>query len=72
MVVHTCNPSSWEAETGGSLVEVQPQLHNKNLKKKQGLGYSSWLERLLHIYTMCKAQGSIPSTGKQKNEVRFL
>ena len=26
MVAHACNPSTWEAETGGSQIHSQPQL----------------------------------------------
>jgi hypothetical protein len=26
--VHTCNPSTWKAEAGGSGVQVQPELHS--------------------------------------------
>ena len=31
MVAHTCNPSTWEAETGGSQVRGQPQLLSETL-----------------------------------------
>ena len=31
MVAHTCNPSTWEAETGGSQVQGQPQQVSENL-----------------------------------------
>jgi hypothetical protein len=31
MVMHTCNPSIWEAEAGGSWVQGQPGLHLKTL-----------------------------------------
>jgi hypothetical protein len=31
MVVHTYNPSTWEAEAGGSRVQGQPGLHNEIL-----------------------------------------
>ena len=30
-VVHTCNPSAWEAETGGSQVQGQPQQFSEAL-----------------------------------------
>jgi hypothetical protein len=33
---HTCNPSTWEAETGGSRVQGQRGLHSKILSKKEG------------------------------------
>lgn len=29
MVIHTCNPSPWEAEAEGSRVQEQPQLHRE-------------------------------------------
>ena len=32
MVAHTCNPSTWEAETGGSQVHGQPQLLSDALR----------------------------------------
>jgi hypothetical protein len=35
MVVHTCNPSTREAEVGGSRVQSQPGLHRKSLSQKQ-------------------------------------
>ena len=49
MVAHACNPSTWEAETGGSQVRNQLQLLNealcnfvrpcfKNKEEKIGLG----------------------------------
>ena len=31
-VVHACNPSTWEAETGGSQVRSQPQLLSEALR----------------------------------------
>lgn len=34
-VVHTCNPSSWEAEAGRQLqVQDQPELHRETLSQK--------------------------------------
>jgi hypothetical protein len=33
MVVHTCNPSTWEAEAGGLRVQSQPGLHSNTLPK---------------------------------------
>jgi hypothetical protein len=38
VVVHTCNPSTWEAKTEGLWVQGQPMLHSetlKSLKKKK-------------------------------------
>ena len=32
MVAHACNPSTWEAETGGSQVRGQPQLLSEALR----------------------------------------
>ena len=32
MVVHACNPSTWETETGGSQVHGQPQLLSEALR----------------------------------------
>jgi hypothetical protein len=29
MVVHTCNPSTWKSEAGGSWIQVQPGLHSE-------------------------------------------
>jgi hypothetical protein len=43
VVAHTCNPSTQEAEAGGSWVPGQSGLHNKTLcqkKKKSELGTS--------------------------------
>jgi hypothetical protein len=34
-VLHTCNPSTWEAETGGFRVQGQPWLHSKTLSQKK-------------------------------------
>lgn len=34
MVVYTCNPSTWEAEAGGSPFRVQPGLHRETLSQK--------------------------------------
>jgi hypothetical protein len=35
MMMHPCNPSTWEAKTGGSQVQGQPGLHRENLTKKK-------------------------------------
>jgi hypothetical protein len=35
MVVHTCNPSTWEAEAGRSEVLGQPGLYNNILFQKK-------------------------------------
>jgi hypothetical protein len=36
-VVHICNPSTWEAEAGGSQIGSQPGLHSEILyQKKKG------------------------------------
>ena len=32
VVVHACNPSTWEAETGGMQVRGQPQLLSEALR----------------------------------------
>jgi hypothetical protein len=46
MVVHTCNPSIWKSEPGGSQVQGQPGLHRntclkkKNCKKRQRMSLS--------------------------------
>jgi hypothetical protein len=34
MVAHTCDPSTWEAEVGGSGVLDHPGLHEKTLSQK--------------------------------------
>jgi hypothetical protein len=34
-VVHTCNPSTWEAEAGGLQIEDQSELHRKTLPQKK-------------------------------------
>jgi hypothetical protein len=34
-VVHTCNPSTWETEAGGSEVRGQTGIHGKILSQKQ-------------------------------------
>jgi hypothetical protein len=37
MVVHFCNPSTWEAEAEGLQVQDQPGIHSKSLcQKKEG------------------------------------
>jgi hypothetical protein len=36
MVVHACNSTTWESESGGSQVQVQSELHSKF---KASLGY---------------------------------
>ena len=52
-VVHACDPSTWEAETGGSRVRGQPQLLSEALcnlvrpcfkikEQKIGLGYMGY------------------------------
>jgi hypothetical protein len=33
MVEHTCNPSTWEAEAGGLVVQDQLGLHNHSKNK---------------------------------------
>jgi hypothetical protein len=38
IVVHVCNPSSWEAEVGASQVQGQPGFHSK---LKASLDYKS-------------------------------
>jgi hypothetical protein len=39
VVVNACNPSTWEAEAGGSQVQDQPGLHSETLSlKKDGMG----------------------------------
>jgi hypothetical protein len=35
MVVHAFNPSTWEAEAGGSRVPGQPELYSKTLSQKK-------------------------------------
>jgi hypothetical protein len=35
MVMHTCNPSIWEAEAGGSPVQGKPGLQNDIISKKK-------------------------------------
>ena len=69
VVAHSCNPSTWEAETGGSQVRGQPQLLREALcnlvrpcfkiknKKKIGLGLE-----LRGRIPLC----SIPSINKKK------
>jgi hypothetical protein len=55
MVVHICNPSTWEAEGGGSWIWGQPGLHSKtesqnnnddnnNKRKISGLFSPLWVE----------------------------
>jgi hypothetical protein len=34
MVIHICNPSTWEAKAGGSHVQGQPWLHRETLSQK--------------------------------------
>jgi hypothetical protein len=38
MVIHVCNPSSQEAEAGGSQVLALPGLHDEILSQKAGWG----------------------------------
>jgi hypothetical protein len=35
MVMHICNPSTWETETGGSRVRAQPGIHRETLSQKK-------------------------------------
>jgi hypothetical protein len=35
VVVHICNPSTWEAEAGGSQIGSQPGLHSEILYQKK-------------------------------------
>jgi hypothetical protein len=35
VVTHTCNPSTREAEVGGSFIPDQPVLHRENLSQKE-------------------------------------
>jgi hypothetical protein len=35
VVAHTCHPSTWKAEDGGSPVQGQPELHSKILSQKK-------------------------------------
>jgi hypothetical protein len=35
IVAHISNPSTWEAEAGGSQVRGQPRLHSENVSKKK-------------------------------------
>jgi hypothetical protein len=51
MVAHTCNPSNWEVEAGGSLVQGHPGLHRKtHIKTKYTCSYkenkqtTNWLK----------------------------
>jgi hypothetical protein len=47
MVVLACNPSTQEAEAGGSGVQSQPGLHsrkNKTMKKRKDEGMSEWMK----------------------------
>jgi hypothetical protein len=45
MVVHTCNPSTQEAEAGGSGVGVQPGLHRETLSQTNN--------KNIYVSTMC-------------------
>jgi hypothetical protein len=50
-VVHTCNPSTWEAEAGGFRAPGQPALHSKTLsqKEKQKVNQNkNWLKILMY------------------------
>jgi hypothetical protein len=52
MVIHTCNPSTWEAETGRLLVQSQPGLNNEfdfRLHNKAVFQKTNILKT--HIYT---------------------
>jgi hypothetical protein len=34
MVMHTCNPTTWEVEAGGScIIQGQPELHGETLSQ---------------------------------------
>jgi hypothetical protein len=45
-VVHICNPSTWEAEAGGSVIKFKPRLGHieKPLSKKQKAGLGTWFK----------------------------
>jgi hypothetical protein len=40
VVVHSCNPSTWEAEAGESRVQGQPGPQKKKKERKKFLGVS--------------------------------
>jgi hypothetical protein len=44
MVVHSCNPSTWEAEAGGLRVQGQPWLHNETLSQKNPQNQRGFIE----------------------------
>jgi hypothetical protein len=41
MVVHSCSPSTWEVEAGGSGIRDQPGLHSKILAQNNNDDYGS-------------------------------
>ena len=45
MVVHTCNPSTWEAETGGSQVQGQLHLLGETQQQKDPVSKQRFLKR---------------------------
>ena len=69
VVAHACNPSTWEAETGGLQVRSQPQQFSETLfqnkKKINKIGLGVYLGGRMPL-------GSIPSiTHKQKERPRW-
>ena len=69
MVVHACNPSTWEAETGGAQVHGQPQLLSEALRNlvrpcfkiENKIGMGMKLRGRMPL-------GSIPSTKQKKKK----
>ena len=52
MVVHACNPSTWEAETGGSQVRGQLQLLSEALRNFVRPGFLSSCEDFLFFFAV--------------------
>jgi hypothetical protein len=76
MVVCSCSPSTWEAETGELQVKVQPELRSKTLSPnrwrcdsslKTGGGVTQVAEPLPG---KCRAMNLNPSTIKNKKEIK--
>jgi hypothetical protein len=68
MVVHNCNPSTWEVEAGRSQLQVQPELHsetvcqNSDNQLKRALPYDPALPLLsIYLKEMISTQEEMPA-----------
>jgi hypothetical protein len=53
MVVHSCNPSTWEVEAGGLQIQCHPEMHSDTLFQKQSKKDGSWVSWYLILKVTC-------------------